>query len=114
LTEAYDSKVTVFVGNELGEIGEVMHLAKSGRLIVKLSAAGAEVRPGEMLIDSAGRRVGRISELIGAVSAPYASVIPMTDRTARLVGTKVFAGGQQTRQRPNTKQRGSKGRGRRN
>jgi len=27
------------------------------------------------------------------VSAPYASVIPMTDRTSRLVGTKVFSGG---------------------
>ncbi len=82
---------------EVGEIGEVMHLAKSGRLIVKLNAAGASIRPGEVLIDSAGRRVGRVAELIGPVSAPYASVIPMTDRTGRLVGAKVFAGGQPTR-----------------
>lgn len=74
----------------VGEIGEVMHLARSGRIMVKLTA---EARPGEILIDAAGRRVGKISELIGPVKAPYASVIPMTDRTARLVGAKVFSGG---------------------
>jgi RNA-binding protein len=74
-----------------------MHLAKSGRLIVKLSEAGAGIRPGELLVDAAGKRVGKVSELIGPVGAPYASVIPMTDRTARLVGAKVFAGGQAPR-----------------
>lgn len=73
-------------------IGEVMHLAKSGRLIVKLKAPSG-AKPGELLTDGAGRRVGKIIELIGPVSAPYASVIPMTDRTARLVGAKVFSGG---------------------
>jgi RNA-binding protein len=79
---------------KVGEIGEVMHLAKSGRLIVKLNSAGAELRAGEMLVDASGKRVGRIAELIGPVSSPYASVIPMTDRTGRLAGTKVFSGGQ--------------------
>ena len=74
----------------VGEIGEVMHLARSGRLIIKLTA---EARPGEILVDSAGKRVGKIAELIGPVKAPYASVIPMTDRTARLVGAKVFSAG---------------------
>ncbi len=78
----------------MGEIGEVMHLAKSGRLIVKLNSAGAQLRAGELLLDASGKRVGRVAELIGPVSAPYASVIPMTDRTGRLVGTKVFGGGQ--------------------
>jgi RNA-binding protein len=70
-----------------------MHLAKSGRLIVKLNAAGAGVRAGELLVDGSGKRVGRVAELIGPVGAPYASVIPMTDRTSRLVGVKVFSGG---------------------
>jgi RNA-binding protein len=97
LTEAYDSELLLLATTELGEIGEIMHLAKSGRLIVKLSAAGADIRPGELLVDAAGKRVGKVSELIGPVSAPYASVIPMTDRTARLVGAKVFAGGQAQR-----------------
>jgi RNA-binding protein len=77
----------------VGEIGEIMHLAKSGRLIVKLNAAGASVRAGELLVDGSGKRVGKVAELIGPVSAPYASVIPMTDRTSRLVGAKIFSGG---------------------
>ena len=78
---------------KVGEIGEVMHLAKSGRLIVKLNAEGAGLRAGELLVDISGKRVGRVAELIGPVSAPYASVIPMTDKTGRLAGTKVFSGG---------------------
>jgi RNA-binding protein len=119
LTEAYDSKIDLIDATEVGEIGEVMHLAKSGRLIVKLNAAGitAGIRPGEMLIDSSGRRVGRIAELIGPVTAPYASVIPMTDRTARLAGAKVFSGGSHREERqPRThrQQRTEKGRRRRN
>jgi len=77
----------------VGEIGEIMHLAKSGRLIVKLNAASAGIRAGELLVDGSGKRVGKVAELIGPVSAPYASVIPMTDRTARLIGTKIFSGG---------------------
>ena len=78
---------------EVGEIGEIMHLAKSGRLIVKLNAAGVSLKAGELLIDGSGKRVGKVAELIGPVSAPYASVIPMTDRTGRLVGQKIFSGG---------------------
>ena len=70
-----------------------MHLAKSGRLIVKLNAAGASIRAGELLVDGSGKRVGRVAELIGPVSAPYASVIPMSDRTSRLVGSRVFSSG---------------------
>jgi rRNA processing protein Gar1 len=86
----------------VGEIGEVLHLAKSGRLIVKLNAQGAGMRPGEMLVDSAGKRVGKVAELIGPVGTPYASVIPATDRAGRLAGQKVFAGGQA---RPQAKRR---------
>lgn len=78
---------------KVGEIGEVMHLAKSGRLIVKLGPAGVGIRAGELLVDDSGKRVGKVVELIGPVTAPYASVIPMTDRTNRLVGVKVFSGG---------------------
>src|SRR5918911_373209 len=78
---------------KLGEIGEVMHLAKSGRLIVKLNKQGASTKAGELLVDGSGKKVGRVAELIGPVRAPYASVIPMTDRTNRLIGCKIFSGG---------------------
>ena len=77
------------------EVGEVMHLARSGRLIVKLknTTDNDRIKPGELLIDSSGRRVGRVVELLGPVSSPYASVIPMTERTSKLAGSKVFNGG---------------------
>ncbi|HEY1211699.1 MAG TPA: Gar1/Naf1 family protein [Nitrososphaera sp.] len=76
------------------EIGEVVHLARSGRLIVKLYTPNNDrLKPGDLLIDGSGRRVGRVVELLGPVSSPYASVIPMTDRTSKLAGSKVFNGG---------------------
>jgi RNA-binding protein len=79
---------------KVDEVGEVMHLARSGRLIVKLNTAGADsVKPGQLLVDGSGRKVGRVIELLGPVSTPYASVIPMTDRTSRLIGSKLFSGG---------------------
>ncbi|MDQ3872641.1 MAG: Gar1/Naf1 family protein [Thermoproteota archaeon] len=81
-------------GSEVQWAGEVLHLARSGRLIVRLNAPSADpIKPGELLIDAAGKRIGRVVELLGPVSMPYASVIPMTDRTSRLIGSKVFRGG---------------------
>ena len=87
------------------EVGEILHLARSGRLIVKLNAEGAQrIKPGELLIDGSGRKVGKVVELLGPVRTPYASVITMTDRTNRLVGSKVFGGG--FAKRPRERNRG--------
>lgn len=105
MTEAIDSKLADMHSTNLGEIGEVMHLAKSGRLVVKLHVTGAGLRAGDLLVDGSGKRVGKIAELIGPVSAPYASVIPMTDRAGRFAGNKVYAGG-----RPEPRRAGARGR----
>jgi RNA-binding protein len=71
---------------QTNEVGEILHLAKSGRLIVKLNAEGAKrVKAGELLLDASGRKVGRVAELLGPVKTP--------DRTNRLAGSKVFGGG---------------------
>lgn len=78
---------------ELEEIGEVMHWAKSGRLIVKLGTAGLETKGGDLLVDENGKRVGKVLEVIGPTTAPYASVMPHTDRTNKITGIKVFSGG---------------------
>ena len=48
------------------ESGEVMHLAKSGRLIVKLGTAGKETKSGELLVDENGKRIGKVIEVIGS------------------------------------------------
>jgi RNA-binding protein len=78
---------------ELEESGEVMHLAKSGRLIVRLGSAGLQTKSGELLVDKNGKRIGKVLEVIGPITAPYASVIPQTGRTNQITGIKVFSGG---------------------
>jgi RNA-binding protein len=93
-SEAYDKSNQLMSITQTKEVGEIIHLAKSGRLIVKLNALGAErIKAGELLIDGSGRKVGRVAELLGPIKTPYASVITMTDKTSRLVGSKVFGGG---------------------
>jgi len=58
------------------KIGEIVHLAKSGRLIVKIEENINHNLIGQSLIDDKGSKVGKIIELIGPVKSPYASVIP--------------------------------------
>jgi len=72
------------------EVGEVLHRAKSGRLIVRLTR---RVEPGSVLLDSKGRDTGRVVELIGPVTRPYASAAPASDRAGTgKDGRKVFLG----------------------
>jgi RNA-binding protein len=71
------------------EVGEVMHVAKSGRIIVKLNSARSNLI-GNILIDSEGRKVGKVIETIGPVSSPYASVAPVIEKTNKMIGRKVF------------------------
>ena len=61
-------------------MGTIIHRAKSGRLIVKLSR---EARTGVFIFDGEGKRLGKIVELIGPVRAPYASVSLSTTRLGR-------------------------------
>ncbi len=57
-------------------IGEIIHMAKSGRLIVKVEENTNHNLIGQALIDNNGSRIGKIIELIGSVKSPYASVMP--------------------------------------
>lgn len=67
-------------------IGTVLHVAGSGRLIVKLSGAASE---GDVLCDSKGTKIARIREVIGPVGAPYASAEILTNNIKRHLGTVV-------------------------
>ena len=80
---------------ELEEIGEVMHLAKSGRLVVRLTAIGREPKSGELIIDTNGKPIGKVIEVIGPVTAPYVSVVPMIEKINKIIGIRVFRGGMQ-------------------
>ena len=63
------------------------HVAGSGRAIVRLSRAVGE---GRVLCDARGSAVARVVEMIGPVSAPFASAVPMTNSISRHVGRRVY------------------------
>ncbi|MXX20660.1 MAG: hypothetical protein F4Y82_06675 [Cenarchaeum sp. SB0665_bin_23] len=68
------------------EIGKVLHQAGSGRVIIRLHNDALE---GDVLYDSKGVRVARIREIIGPVTAPYASAEPITNNIRRHIGELV-------------------------
>jgi RNA-binding protein len=75
----------------MNELGEVLHMAKSGRLIVKMSAATSEKKViGMPVIDSTGKQIGKIQEIFGPIVSPYASIQPSREKLIRIIGTKVF------------------------
>lgn len=66
-------------------------MAKSGRLIVKMSAATSEKKViGMPVIDSTGKQIGKIQEIFGPIVSPYASIQPSREKLTRIIGTKVF------------------------
>ena len=70
------------------EVGEVMHLANSGRVIVRLKS---EVPEGQILCDNNSQKIAKVTELIGPISNPFASAIPLTNNLRKISGKKVFA-----------------------
>ena len=65
-----------------------MHLASSGRVIVRLSKT---VTQDQILCDENSTKVAKVTELIGPVAKPYASAISLTNNIKRFVGKKMFA-----------------------
>ena len=65
-----------------------MHLANSGRVIVRLSNT---VGYNHILCDNNGVRIAKVTELIGPVANPYASAISMTNNIKKCFGKKVYA-----------------------
>ncbi len=68
------------------EVGEVLHTARSGRIILRLEQ---EVPAGSVLVDSKGRNAVKVLELMGPVKKPYASAIPGSSKSGTR-GQKVF------------------------
>ncbi len=68
-------------------VGEVLHLASSGRVIIRLTKP---VRDGQLLVDDSGRKIAKVSEMIGPVDAPYASATPLTNNIQKYVGKQIF------------------------
>jgi RNA-binding protein len=72
---------------QLQEVGEVMHLASSGRVIIRLSKP---LRDGQVIVDGGGTKVAKVSEMIGPINAPYASAIPLTNNIKKHIGKQVY------------------------
>ena len=70
------------------EVGEILHLAASGRVIIQLSV---ELSEGMILCDEKGTRVAKVMELIGPVKRPFASATPLTNNIKKYIGKAVFA-----------------------
>ena len=70
------------------EVGEVLHLAKSGRVIVRLSQI---IKEDQILCDKDGHKIAKVTELIGPVSNPYASGIPLSNNIKKFINSKIFA-----------------------
>ena len=69
------------------EVGEILHLAHSGRVIVRLSKT---VTQGQILCDENSTKVAKVTELIGPVAKPYASAMSLTNNIKKFVGKKMF------------------------
>ena len=65
-----------------------MHLANSGRVIVRLSTT---LKEGQILCDEKSSKIAKVTEMIGPVAQPYASAIPLTNNIKKYTGKKVFA-----------------------
>ena len=65
-----------------------MHIANSGRVIVRLSK---EIKEGQVLCDKNNQKIGRVTELIGPIKNPFASAIPLSNNLKKISGTKVFS-----------------------
>ena len=65
-----------------------MHLASSGRVIIRLSKI---IDEGQILCDKKSAKIAKVTELIGPVAKPFASAIPLTNNVRKLTGKKVFA-----------------------
>ena len=65
-----------------------MHLATSGRVIVRLSKTVAQ---DQILCDQNSTKVAKVTELIGPVAKPYASAMSLTNNIKKFVGKKMFA-----------------------
>jgi RNA-binding protein len=86
------------------KIGAIVHLAKSGRLIVKIEENITQNLIGQSLIDDRGTKVGKIIELIGPVKSPYASVIPALN-SKYSIGGLVYTSDSQNHQFNSSKKR---------
>jgi rRNA processing protein Gar1 len=73
----------------MNEVGEILHVAKSGRIIIKVTNYDPK-KIGRLVTDKSGKKLGKIVELLGPVSSPFASIIAEINPNNVIGGGKVF------------------------
>ena len=71
-------------------LGEILHFSKSGRLIVKLDRFDSSIKLGQNISNDQGKIIGKITEFIGPIASPYASILPFIQKKNKLTGMKVY------------------------
>ena len=80
-------------------LGEILHFSKSGRLIVKLDRFDSSMKTGQNISNDQGKMIGKITEFIGPITSPYASIIPFIQKKNKLTDTicsQKFTGDRET------------------
>ena len=69
-------------------VGTVLHLSRSsGNLILK---AENEPRIGDPVLDSEGKKMGRVFDIFGPLSSPYLAVQPSVGHPEQYLGKALF------------------------
>lgn len=68
-------------------LGKVLHLSKSGRLIVK---SQLKVKPGSVTLSQDLKNIGTIFDIFGPVENPYISVKPSIRTPSNYVGQILY------------------------
>ena len=71
-------------------LGEILHFSKSGRLIVKLDRFDSSMKTGQNISDDQGKMIGKITEFIGPITSPYASILTFIKKKNKLTWMKVY------------------------
>ncbi len=76
-------------GAGLKRLGKVLHLSKSGNLILRLEQS--EPPPtGTVVCSYKLEKIGTVNNILGPVKAPYASVQPYVDNPGTLTGRVLY------------------------
>jgi len=72
----------------LQRLGRVLHLSPSRNIIIKVENIP---RIGETVVDENLRPIGKIFDIFGPVSSPYAAVKPTTQEIEKLTNKMLYA-----------------------
>lgn len=71
-------------------LGEILHLSKSGRLIIKVDDNNKNHKSGSHVYADGEKKIGKVMELIGPVNSPYVSVMPFIQIKNKMSGLTVY------------------------